>query len=348
MRKTLLIPSLLLAGVIVFVGVTRFRNLPQQASVADIFSSPEKVQEDNEAKKPVTLMFVGDIMMDRSVKSSVLKNFDGDYHALFANTGYLKDADIAFGNLEGSVATGGHNAGSRFSFHMDPKSLGALKDAGFDIVSFANNHVGDWSTVAFNESLAHLRENGILYAGAGENYTDATTPRIITIRGMKIGFLAATDVGPNWLAATATKPGILLASDPHLADIVAAAKQQVDILVIAFHWGNEYSPANAHQKKLAHAVVDAGADIVYGAHPHVMERVEDYNGKPIFYSLGNFIFDQYFSANTMHGMVATVLIDPETKALTHSEQVSELSRQYVPQPLIPFTESMLVTKTFTP
>ncbi len=344
MKKTLLIPSVLLIGVIVFVGIVRFKNLPQQASVADVFSLDQKIEE----KKPVTITFVGDIMLDRSVRSSVNKNFGGDYNALFVNTGYLRDTDIAFGNLEGSVATGGHNVGSRFSFHMDPKSLVALRDAGFDIVSFANNHVGDWSVAAFNESLVHLRENNILYSGAGENYTDATTPSIIEVRGMKIGFLAATDVGPNWLAATDTKPGILLASDPNLPVIVAAAKQQVDILVIAFHWGNEYSPANAHQEKLAHIVIDAGADIVYGAHPHVMERVEEYNSKLIFYSLGNFLFDQYFSAHTMHGMVATVTIDPETKTLTHAEQVSELSRKYVPQPLIPFEESVLVTKTFTP
>lgn len=344
MKKRLCIPTLLLVAVIVFVGVHRFSAVSQQASVADIFSYSEEMKE----VVPVTMTLVGDIMMDRSVKGSVVKNFGGDYNALFVNTGYLRDTDITFGNLEGSVATGGHNVGSRFSFHMNPVSLVALKDTGFDIVSFANNHVGDWSMVAFNESLAHMRENNILYTGAGSDYTDATTPRIIEVRGMKIGFLATTDVGPNWLAATPTKPGIVLASDPNLPQIIASAKQQVDILVVSFHWGNEYSPANAHQVALAHQSIDAGADIVVGHHPHVMERVEEYNGKLIFYSLGNFIFDQYFSPHTMRGMVATVSIDPETKTLTHTEQVSELSRQYVPQPLIPFTESILLTKSFRP
>jgi poly-gamma-glutamate synthesis protein (capsule biosynthesis protein) len=165
---------------------------------------------------------------------------------------------------------------------------------------------------------------------------------------MKIGFLAATDVGPNWLAAKADSPGILLASDPNLSTIIANAKKQVDVLVMSFHWGTEYSPANAHQESLAHQAVDAGADIIVGSHPHVMERIETYKGKPIFYSLGDFIFDQYFSPYTMEGMVATVFIDPETKELTSIEKVSPLDKNFVPQVLIPFDESMLVTKTFIP
>lgn len=298
--------------------------------------------------QPITMTFVGDIMMDRGVRRSVERNFGGDYHALFANTQYLRESDISFGNLEGSVATGGRNVGSRFSFHMDPVSLGAVRGAGFDIVSFANNHVGDWSMDAFVESLQHLRENNILYAGAGESYAQVTTPTVIDVRGTKVGFLAATDVGPNWLAATDTKPGILLASDPHLTDIVARAKSQVDVLVVAFHWGSEYSPANAHQEVLAHAVIDAGADIVYGAHPHVMEKFEIYNNKLIFYSLGNYIFDQSFSPHTMRGMVAHVSYDPDTKELTSSVEVSPLSKQFVPQALVSFDESMLITKSFTP
>ncbi len=297
---------------------------------------------------PVTLTFVGDIMMDRGVKSSVIKNFAGDYHALFVNTTYLQDADIAFANLEGSVATGGHNVGSRFSFHMDPTSLGALHDSGIDIVSFANNHVGDYAMEGFEESLQNLRDHTVSFTGAGESRADVVTPTIITVRGMNIGFLGATDVGPNWLAAKESNPGILLASDPELPSIILEAKKQVDILVMSFHWGVEYSPSNAHQEKLAHSVIDAGADIVVGTHPHVIERVEMYHNKPIFYSLGNYIFDQYFSPHTMHGMVALVSIDPTTKALTATEEVSPLSRQFVPQPLVPFDESMLVTKKFVP
>lgn len=343
MRRYIL--SVLLVLVIFALSSTavRERLFPN----SDLISSADKILT-VEDKKPVTLVLVGDIMMDRGVRRSVDNNFGGDYSAMFANTPYLKDADIAFANLEGTVAESGRNVGSRFSFHMKPVVASTLGDAGFDVVSFANNHVGDWDRAAFDETLLQLQEAQVKYAGAGSNYADATTPRIVEVRGMKIGFLASTDVGPKWLAASDTKSGILLSSDPKLPEIVRAAKAQVDVLVVSFHWGNEYSPANAHQQALAHVMIDAGADIVVGHHPHVMEKVEEYNGKPIFYSLGNFIFDQYFSPHTMRGMVATVSIDPDTKAITHKEEVSQLSKQFVPQSLIPFDTSLLVTKTFTP
>jgi poly-gamma-glutamate synthesis protein (capsule biosynthesis protein) len=313
----------LLVVVIFLLSLTSVRE--RLFPTFDLISSTDKILSPDE-QLPVKLVMVGDIMMDRGVKRSIDANFGGDFSVLFANTQYLKDADIAFGNLEGPIAESGRNVGSRFSFRMMPVVAGTLGDAGFDVVSFANNHVGDWDRSAFDETLLQLKEAQIQYAGAGTNYADATTPRVIDVRGMKIGFLAATDVGPNWLKATDTKPGILLASDPKLPEIIATAKQSVDILVMSFHWGNEYSPANARQQKFAYTSIDAGADIVVGHHPHVMEKVEEYNGKLIYYSLGNYIFDQYFSEHTMRGMVATVTIDPETKAMTHTEQVSPLSK----------------------
>ncbi len=333
--KVSIVVAVLAIGVFVGVAIAPSRHV--------------QVVEKKEVSKPITLTLAGDIMMDRGVRRSIEKNFANDYNALFINTPYLADADIAFANLEGTATTDiSPRTGSRFSFRMNPDSLGAIKNSGIDIVSFANNHVGDYSTKGFLGTIENLKSNNLLYAGAGENYVDATTPTTIAVRGMKIGFLAATDVGPDWLAATDTKPGILLASDPKLADVVVNAKAQVDILVLSLHWGNEYSPANTKQEKIAHAVIDAGVDIVAGHHPHVMERVEEYNGKPIFYSLGNFIFDQYFSEHTMRGMVATVSIDPETKAIAHTEHVSTLSKQYIPQALVPLTEDLLITKSFTP
>lgn len=332
--------GLILIPVLVTAGIILVRH-PQ--------TQTKEIVPTRESLKPITLTFVGDIMMDRGVRNSVVKNMDGDYNALFANAGYFKEADIAFANLEGTATDEiSTRTGSRFSFRMDPASVTALKRAGVDIVSFANNHVGDYSTKGFLGTIDTLKVNNLLYVGAGENHTDVTTPKIIDVRGVKVGFLAATDVGPTWLAATTTKPGILLVTDPNFLAIVTAAKAQVDVLIVSFHWGNEYSPATEGQERIAHAVVDAGADIIVGHHPHVMEKVEEYNGKLIYYSLGNFIFDQYFSEHTMRGMVATVSIDPQTKAITHTEYVSPLSRQFVPQPLIPFDDTLLIKKSFTP
>lgn len=215
-------------------------------------------------------------------------------------------------------------------------------------MSFANNHVGDYTKEAFDETLQRLTEIGIAYTGAGKNYAEASTPKIIEVRGQKIGFLGFTDVGPTWLVAKENSSGTLLANDKNIDSIIQQAKASVDVLVVSFHFGDEYSPANARQEKVAKNSVDQGADIVVGHHPHVMQKYEIYKGKPIFYSLGNYIFDQYFSEHTMRGMVAFVSYNPETKELTVNTSVSPLSKQFMPQPLIPFDESILLTKTFTP
>ncbi|MBY0329015.1 CapA family protein, partial [Patescibacteria group bacterium] len=211
---------------------------------------------------PVTLVFVGDIMLDRGVKRKVMNTMQGDYNALFANTAYLARADIAFANLEGPVANSGRNVGSKFSFRMDPVVLSAIKNAGIDVVSFANNHVGDYTKEAFDETLEHLASTQIVATGAGKNYQEVSTPDIITVRGVRVGYLAVTDVGPNWLAASEKSSGILFASDPELPKIIASADSVVDVLVVSFHWGDEYSPFNDRQELLAHSAIDNGADVV--------------------------------------------------------------------------------------
>ncbi len=317
--------------------------LARESVLVDTSSLEEKVAE------PITLLFVGDIMLDRGIRSTIEKHFGGDYGALFENTGYIKDADIAFANLEGPVAEEStKRLASRMLFRMDPDAMPALKNAGLDIVSFANNHVGDYQRKAFLETLEHLKTNDILYAGAGHNITEARTPAIIEVQGVRVGYLAVADIGPEWMNATEKDAGIILGNDPELSRIITDAKALVDVLVVSFHWGNEYSAVSARQEELAHRAIDAGADIVVGHHPHVMQKFEYYKNKPVFYSLGNFIFDQYFSEHTMRGMAGKVTIDPQTLVLEMSAEVSPLSKQYIPQPIVPFDVSMLITKSFTP
>ncbi|HLP86746.1 MAG TPA: CapA family protein [Candidatus Paceibacterota bacterium] len=280
---------------------------------------------------PTTLYFVGDIMLTRGVESSVEKNFNGDYNQLFKNVGELKNADILFGNLEGDVSTIGNNVGSKYSFRMNPEVLEAIKNAGFDIVSFANNHVGDWNMSAFKDTLSRLNENGILKTGAGLNKSEAEKVTIIEKNGIKFGFLGFTDVGPNWIEAKRDTPGILLASDPAIEDIIKNAKAQSDVLIVSFHFGEEYKTVhNSRQEELAHRAIDNGADIVIGNHPHVIEDVEEYKGKPIVYSLGNFIFDQSFSKDTMRSMLFSVTY--ENKTLVKTEQrIITLNKMYQPE-----------------
>jgi D-alanyl-D-alanine carboxypeptidase/poly-gamma-glutamate capsule biosynthesis protein CapA/YwtB (metallophosphatase superfamily) len=260
----------------------------------------------------VTLAFGGDIMLDRGVRSSVNKNFQGDYSALFEKLGILKKADIAFANLEGPASDKGVDMRNLYSFRMDPSVIPALKGAGISIVSVANNHVGDWGRLAYIDTLERLKENEILYTGGG-TLAEAESPTIIEKYGMKIGFLGFSDVGPNWMGVTKDNNGLLLANNPRFAEIINNASKQVDYLIVSFHFGDEYKlKHNARQEFLAHGAIDAGAKIVIGHHPHVVQDTEIYSPKSctqsscmgfIAYSLGNFIFDQGFSVNTMQGML---------------------------------------------
>lgn len=251
----------------------------------------------------VIMTFAGDVMLDRGVEASVKKNLEGDFSRLFDNFTMFQNDDISFINLEGPVSDVGYNVGSKYSFRMDPQVLPKLKDAGVDIVSFANNHIGDYTAKAFVDTLKRLSDNGILFAGGGANYTEASTPTVIEKNNIKTCFLAYSDVGPNWMKATEKNPGILLLSDLNFSNTISSAKSVCDVLVVSVHWGDEYKPHTARQTKFARLAIDSGADIVVGHHPHVPQDVEIYNNKPIMYSLGNFIFDQSWSKPTMQGLV---------------------------------------------
>lgn len=295
------------------------------------YITPEQKNLIEPAKNEVvSLAFVGDIMLDRGVKTSVKNNFAGDYSKLFQNLSDLQDADIAFANLEGPISENGKNVGSKYSFRFDPIVTKSLQGAGIDIVSFANNHVGDWSTTAFKDTLNHLKEYGILFTGAGENKKIASTVSVIESQGVKIGFLGFSDVGPTWIEAKEKEAGQLLASDPNRLSYIQEAKKKVDILVVSYHWGDEYKPHNERQKELAYSSIDNGADIVVGHHPHVIQDTEIYKNKLIAYSLGNAVFDQYFSKETMEGMLLSVQVNKQG-IVSHQEKTFTLSESYQPQ-----------------
>lgn len=284
-----------------------------------------------------TLIFGGDIMLDRGVRASVEKNYIGDYSKLFEPLVLLGDADISFVNLEGPVSDVGRNVGSKYSFRMDPSIIPILKNVGIDIVSFANNHVGDWGVDAFNDTRNRLKENEIQYTGAGDTHTQAVEPTVFKHNGNTIGFLGFTDVGPTWMEASDKKSGVLLASDPHIVDIIHDASEAIPFLVVSFHWGDEYKPVNEREKSLAHTAIDAGADLVIGHHPHVIQESEWYQGKFIQYSLGNLIFDQYFSPETMQGLLLQVEID-KNELVSIKKNLVTLDSTYKPESITDYED----------
>lgn len=289
-----------------------------------------------EEKEPsfVTMLFGGDLMLDRGVESSVTKNFGGDFSRLFEKLDILKEADIVFANLEGPASDQGKDLGNLYSFRMSPGVLPALKGAGFLILSVANNHVGDWGRDAYIDTLARLKENEIIYTGGGNNASEAEEPKIVEKNGIKIGFIGFSDVGPDWMASNTDKAGILLANNPRFEEIIKNASGKVDFLVVSFHFGEEYKTKhNQRQESLAHRAIDNGAKIVIGHHPHVVEDTEVYKSGFVAYSLGNFIFDQKFSAETMQGMLLKIEL-AQNGDMIINKNIVKLNSVFQPEKII--------------
>ncbi len=305
-----------------------------QAAIAPI----EKIE-----KNEITIILVGDIMLDRGVKDMIAKYGDGDFKFPFLKIAdYLKEANIVFGNLEGTISNKGRKVGSVNSFRFGPKAIEGLTFAGFDILSVANNHALDYTSEALTDTFSKLKEAGIDYVGGGVNATEAGLPIIKEINGStsspqtKIAFLAYTNIGvPVWRPGE-NSPGINVVDEEDIEEIkekIKAAKQKTDILIVSLHAGNEYTQnLTKFQSDFSKAVIDAGADLVIGHHPHVVQKSEVYKNKYIFYSLGNFIFDQDFSEETMKGLILKVIV--EEKKIKDVIPVEIKMNQYY-QPEIP-------------
>jgi len=267
-------------------------------------------------EKPTTLIFVGDIMLDRGVKLAVKKYGNEDFKFPFLKMAEnLNEADILFGNLEGPISDKGVKVGSIYSFRNSPKAIEGLKFAGFDILSVANNHIFDYGRIAMEDTFLRLKEVGIDYLGGGFSETEAYFPIIKEVNGStgspqaRIAFLAYTNLGTSYWSAKENQSGTAWLNEENLERGVKEAKEKADIVIVSMHFGEEYkTSSNAEQKYFAHLAIDSGADLVIGHHPHVIQEIERYNNGYIAYSLGNFVFDQGFSEETMKGLLLKVLV----------------------------------------
>ena len=212
----------------------------------------------------------------------------------------LGGADIAFVNLESPLTEGGEPANKDFVFRGPPAGARGLADAGIDIVTMANNHVLDYGLTGLRDTWDVLRAAGLPQTGSGENEGAARTAVILERNGLRIAFLGYVNTPADSVSgfvvedtkATADRPGVAWLSPQAVAEDVAKAKGQADFVVVAFQAGVEYSEAPiALQVDSAHAAIDAGASVVFGHHPHVLQGVETYRGGVIIYSLGNLVFD---------------------------------------------------------
>jgi len=215
----------------------------------------------------------------------------------------ISGADLAIANMEEVAVTNWtfHTHGTVFT--GNPAYLAGIKAAGFDWVSMGNNHVGDFGPSGVLQSMHYLTQHGLLHGGAGANTAAAHMPSIVTVGGVKVALLSYDTIAPVY-NATAAKAGSARMTDAWLRhDIKAARAAGAQVVIVWPHWGVEYTTGPSQtQRTLAHDAIDAGADLVIGNHPHWAQAMEVYKGKPIWYALGNFTFDQTWSEPTMEGI----------------------------------------------
>ena len=277
---------------------------------ANINQLETQLQEKEEREKIYTILAGGDIMMDRGVEAK-LKKLKVDYNFSFdLLRNDLMQADLVFANLEGSISDVGTDTGKAYSFRFEPVVAEALSGAGIDIVSLANNHMLDWGRDSLCETTKHLTNVAVDYVGAGCETLEAERPYIVNIGTTNIAFLAYTEfyIGAH---ATQNRPGM---SEYDMEKISARIKDlkndaNIDLIMVSMHWGEEYKArATDNQVDLGHQLIDAGADVIIGHHPHVDQEIERYKDGWIIYSLGNFVFDQSWSEETMQGLLAEIQI----------------------------------------
>lgn len=220
----------------------------------------------------------------------------------------LRTADLAFGNLECPISNAGRNLHHLYSFRADLRAVEGLKYAGFRVMSVANNHIDDWDRPALLDTLRRLRGAGIVPVGAGASDREAHYPVFVGLGDVRLAFLAYVNVKPKEAKAGPSTAGVAWLEPERVLTSIRLARHLADLVVVSLHWGVEYAPRpQREQIALAHQMIDAGADLVVGGHPHVVQPLEQYHGRWIAYSLGNFIFDQS-TPPTHHGLMLKVTL----------------------------------------
>ena len=291
MRKVfifLLIAALFVAGFFYLQGF--FESGASKNGVGEIV---ERWRLQFEKPKITKLLFVGDIMLDRGVEYQIQKN-KNDFYPFVKISDFLKQFDLVFANLEGPiVAMPADFPDESLKFAFASTTSISLAKANFNVVSLANNHTLNMKQQGLTETKDFLNKANIDFVGDPAYCLDTPIYQKdgIAILGFNITFPFNCSV-------------------EEIANVVKAFRaSSTDFLIVTMHWGEEYQPANSQiQQNFAHQIIDEGCDLIIGSHPHVVQNIEEYNGKLIFYSLGNFIFDQYFSNEVQQGLAVEIIL----------------------------------------
>lgn len=283
--------------IIFFVFVTekvsqeKFDENHPVRSGEEVFEVKDLVQTENENKDEVELVLVGDVMLGRTVMSETYEV--GDFSYPFRKiAGHINDADIVFANLENPVVKNCPFTEKSMIFCSTPELIEGLKLSGINVVNLANNHTGNYGDKGITETIEHLNSADIAYTGRGELL-------VKEINGISLGLL-----GFNY---TFGQSADIIERD---LELIKLSDPKVDHLIVGIHWGQEYQALpNEFQKEMAENMVASGADVISGHHPHWIQTTEVIDGKLIYYSLGNFVFDQMWSEETKTGLIVRLLVD---------------------------------------
>lgn len=256
------------------------------------------------ANEPVAILFTGDIMLGRYIET-LMGRKGGDFPFTFmpeiiekgqTELGIQK-FDLVVGNLEGPITEYGKNSLTSLIFNFKPATANLLKKVGFTTLNLANNHTLNQHENGLSDTRKYLTDAGLTSFGHPSTPASEFSFVKYQFKDVSVGLLGLDNVDFK-LDIEQTN------------DIIKSLDSQVDFLVIGVHWGVEYKQvASDYIVNMSHGFVDNGADFIWGHHPHVIQNSEVYNGAPIYYSLGNFVFDQYFSPLTQEGLIVGLLID---------------------------------------
>jgi poly-gamma-glutamate synthesis protein (capsule biosynthesis protein) len=266
------------------------------------------------ASAQVSFCAVGDILLDRNVRLEIEKN--GIHYPFEKTKEFISQHDIAFFNLECPLAdsTDGFPINKKHSFRGDTSYIKAIKEAGFTIASVANNHTIDYGKNALLQTIENLQQNEIFAVGGGKNQKAAFAPLLFEIKGESFAVFAVLEFLLEGTTFTENTAYPAFAQINRLCDSIEKYQDKVDHILVSFHWGVENAKIpHSRQKEYAHKVIDAGADLVIGHHPHILQGIEVYKEKIILYSLGNFIFDNTGKLHNQSAIFSCVFQDGQLK-----------------------------------
>lgn len=322
-------------------------NSDDSTELIDSAENTEIVKPIDDGSYDFTICFAGDVSIAEGAitTSNLDASENGIYDCISSElVDIMQEADVMCLNNEFTYSTNGSPmAGKAYTFRAAPTRVSVLNELGVDLVGMANNHVYDYGTQALLDTFDTLDEAGILYFGAGHDLEEAMKPVYMDIDGKTVAFVAASRAEKNKMTpeATETTPGILRCYDTtKFKEVIAEADENADFVIAYVHWGTEYSTVlEEAQTTTGKEYLDAGADVVIGAHPHCLQGMEYYDGKPIIYSLGNFWFNSktldtmliqlHFTGNNEAGQLQATVVPAvqtggKTYYLNEAEEKQEL------------------------